>query len=95
MKMYIWEVGLELQWKSTWTENKKSKSYLWEEEDLVFKVAAESGRRAIQKAEKIAMAKHPWDGIHYCEDNTELVSRETPYKVLDVVSLKLLQPLDG
>lgn len=95
MSMYIWKVGLELQWKSSWKVGKAIKSYLWEEDDLELTVSAESGRAAILKAEKLAMSKEPWEGVHYGDDDSETPSTETPYKVLDVVSLELLQTLDG
>lgn len=94
-EMYVWKVGLQIQWKSEWTENKKKCSDYWEDENREFIVAAVSGYDAIKKAEKLALQQEPWPGEHYCDDDTTILTREAPYKVLDIISLELLQTLDG
>jgi len=94
--MYIWKVRLEVEWKHAWVEGKKQKSDFWTEEDKEYTVAAQSGREAITKAEKLAMAQEPWIGEHYFEDgDTTVPSKETPYRVLDVLGLSLKETLDG
>lgn len=94
MGMYIWEVALEVQWKQTWKEGKKEKYEFWEDRKY-YTVAAESGKVAIAKAEKLALAEGAWTGEHINDDDTAVPSKETPYKVLDVVGLSLKQALDG
>ena len=95
MSMYIWKVRLEVEWKQTWMEGKKQKSDFWTEDDKEYTVAASSGREAIIKAEKLAMAQEPWSGEHYLEDDTTVPSKETPHRGLDVLSLSLKETLDG
>lgn len=95
MSMFIWEVTLEVEWKRTWTEGKKTKSEVWIDVDVNYTVAAQSGREAIIKAEKLAMAQESWTGEHYCDDNSVIPTKETPHRVLDIVGLELKDTLDG
>lgn len=94
MEMYVWEVKVVTEWLSTWKSGGKEKKQTQEDSDT-YTVAAESGRKAIIKAEKIFMSNKPWEDSHIEEDETDITAIHSPNKVIDVVGLTLKETLNG
>lgn len=94
-EMYVWEVGLEVEWKyiAKNLETGKSKTFNDVDGSEKFTVAAPSGILAIEKAKKISLDKRRGYTDDWSSSN-EVVST-IPIKVLDVISLTLKETLDG
>lgn len=94
MEMYIWEVGLEVEWKYTVKKGKTTTSYTDVDSREDFTVASPSGIQAIERAKKVALDEKRGYVDDWSSSEAETITA-TPVKVLDVVALELKETLDG